>query len=47
MMCCAGLEALTETQSIDGRCGRPICVILDEIDGTVGSEGQVCVRIIT
>ena len=47
MMCGAGLEALTETQSIDGRCGRPICVILDEIDGTVGSEGQVCVRIIT
>ena len=46
-MCGAGLEALTETQSIDGRCGRPICVILDEIDGTVGSEGQVCVRIIT
>jgi hypothetical protein len=33
---------LTESQSIDGsKCGRPICVILDEIDGTVGSEGQV------
>lgn len=36
----AGLDALMEMKAMFGDA-RPNCIILDEIDGTAGAEGQV------